>query len=65
MVYERPEALLDTSGDLDWLFEEHGWAVIEDKLALPPRNDLIQYNREKHLKEFEKNIQWQGCRGEL
>jgi hypothetical protein len=65
MVYEEPEALLDTSGDLDWLFEEHGRVVIEDKAALPPRNDLVIYNPEKHLKEFEKNIQWRGCPGEL
>ena len=65
MVYEEPEALLDTSGDLDWLFEEHGRVVIEDKQALPPRDDLIIYNPETHLKEFEKNIQWRGCPGEL
>jgi hypothetical protein len=65
MVYEEPEALLDTSGDLDWLFEGQGRAVIEDKSVLPLRDDLIIYNPENHLKEFEKNIQWRGCPGEL
>lgn len=61
MEYEEPEALLDTSGDLDWLFEEHGKVGIEDRKPLPPRDDVIIYKSDKHGKEFDKNIQWRGC----
>jgi hypothetical protein len=61
MVYEEPEELLDTSGDLDWLFEEHGKVGIEDKKELPPRDDLILFNPEVHAKEIDDNIQWRGC----
>jgi hypothetical protein len=64
MACKEPEALLDTSGDLDWLFEEHGRAVIKDKAALPLRDNLIVCNPEKHGKEFKKNIQWRGCPSE-
>jgi hypothetical protein len=31
MIYEEPEELLDTNGDLDWIFEEHGKVMTEDK----------------------------------
>jgi hypothetical protein len=57
MVYEEPEELLDTSGDMDWLFEEHGKVGIEYKKDLPPRDDLIRYNPEVHAKEIDDNIQ--------
>ena len=43
-AYKEPEAILDTSGDLDWLFKDYGKVIIEDKKALPPRDDLILYN---------------------
>ncbi len=65
MSCEEPEALLDTSGDLDWIFEEHGRVVIEDKKPLPPRDDIIEHNPDKHPKEFEKNTPWRGCPEEL
>ncbi len=65
MAYEEPEALLDTSGDLDCFFEEHGHVAIEDKKPLPPRDDIIEHNPDKNLKEFEKNTQWRGCPEEL
>jgi hypothetical protein len=61
MVYEEPEELLDTSGDMDWLFEEHGKVAIEYKKDLPPRDDLIHYDPEIHAKEIDDNIQWRGC----
>jgi hypothetical protein len=61
MAYEEPEDTLDTSGDLDWLFEEHGKVGIETKGQLPPRNDLIMHNPEVHAKEIDDNVQWRGC----
>ncbi len=61
MVYEEPEDTLDTSGDLDWLFEEHGKVGIETKGQLPPRDDLIMYNPEVHAKEIDDNVQWRVC----
>ena len=61
MVYEEPEAVLDTSNDLDWLFEKHGRVVIEDKSALLPCDDLILNNPETHAKEIDDNVQWRSC----
>jgi hypothetical protein len=48
--YEEPEALLDTPGDMDWLFEDHGKVLIEDKRALPERDDIIICDPVKHAK---------------
>jgi hypothetical protein len=56
MVCEEPEELLDTSGDLDWLFEEHGEVGVEHKMESPPRNDIICYDPEVHAKEIDNNI---------
>jgi hypothetical protein len=52
MACQEPKELLDTSGNLDWLFEEHSGAVIEDKA-----DNLIVYDPKKHSKQFEKNVQ--------
>ena len=61
MVYEESEETLDTSGDLDWLFEEHSKVIrIQYKKELPPRDDIIKYDPEVHAKEIDDNIQWYG-----
>jgi hypothetical protein len=60
MVYEEPEETLDTGGDLDWLFEEHGEVGIQHKKELPPRDDIIKYDPEVHAKEIDNNVQWRG-----
>ena len=60
-VYEEPEELLDTSGDIDWLFEEHGTTLIHSKAELPPRDDLIRYDPVTRGPELDKNIQWRDC----
>jgi hypothetical protein len=60
-VYEEPEDILDTSGDLDWLFGEIGKVIIENKAKLAPRDDIIQYEPKKHEKEIDTNIQWRDC----
>ena len=49
--YVEPEDPLDTSGDLDWLFEEGGKSIVKDKKELPPRNDIITYDKDKHEDE--------------
>jgi hypothetical protein len=59
--YEEPEDLPDTSADLDWLFHDYGKTVLQDKSALPPRDDVIEYDPAKHQKELETNIQWRDC----
>jgi hypothetical protein len=61
MVYQEPEETLDTSGNLDWLFEEHGEGGIQHKKELPPRDDIIKYDPEIHAKEIDNNVQWRGC----
>jgi hypothetical protein len=60
-VYEEPEDILDTSGDLDWLFNDNGKAIIENKAILTPRDDLIKYRPDQHEKEIKENIQWRDC----
>jgi hypothetical protein len=60
-VYEEPEDILDTSGELDWLFEENGKVMTINKNELPARNDLITYDPQKHADEIDKNIQWRDC----
>jgi hypothetical protein len=59
--YEEPEDLLDTSEDLDWMFEDKGHVIAEAKQTLPPRMDLIKYDPAAHKKELDKNIQWKDC----
>ena len=61
MVYEEPEEILGTSGDLVWLFEEHSKVGIQCKKELPPRDDIMEYNPEVHAKEIDDKVQWRGC----
>jgi hypothetical protein len=61
MECEETEALLDTSGDMDWLFETYGEAATEDKRAFPERDDLIIWDPATHAKEIDDNIQWRAC----
>jgi hypothetical protein len=66
MIYKEPEELLDTNGDLDWLFEEHGKVMTKDNKALPPSKRrhhpllIHDYGPAKHLKEIKDNVQWRG-----
>jgi hypothetical protein len=62
-VYEEPEDILDSSGELDWLFEENGKAMIENKTTLPQRSGLIifEHDKDKNSKEINANLQWRDC----
>ena len=54
--YVEPEDTLDTSEDLDWLFEEGGRSIVKKKKELPPRDDIIKYEGDKHGEELRKNL---------
>jgi hypothetical protein len=58
MTHKEPKEMLDTSGNLDWLFEEHGKVGIKNKGELPPRDNLTCCNPKAHAKEIDDNIQW-------
>jgi hypothetical protein len=60
MACKEPEELLDTSGDLDWLFKENGEAGIEAKKESPLRDDLTHHDPKVHATEIDDNIQWRG-----
>ena len=34
---------------------------MKDKKELPPRNDIIIYDKDKHEDELKKNLQWRDC----
>jgi hypothetical protein len=61
MACEEPEELPDMSGNLDWLFKEHGEAGIEAKKESPVRDDLTHCAPKVHATEIDDNIQWRGC----
>jgi hypothetical protein len=48
-------------GDLDWLFREEGKVVVKNKRNLPPRNDIISYDPNKHQTILEDKMQWRDC----
>ena len=59
--YVEPEEILDTSEGIDWLFEDCGHSMVQDKKELPDRNDVIEYDEDVHKEELEKNLQWRDC----
>ena len=39
----------------------HGKVGIQYKKELPPRDDIIEYNPEVHVKQIKGNVEWHGC----
>jgi hypothetical protein len=60
-TYKEVELEIDPSENLDWLFEEHGKAMLKTTKPLPPRTDEIHYDAAKHEEKFNANIQWRDC----
>ena len=52
-LYKEPELGSDLNDGMEWLFESHGKAIKKQKAALPPRDDIIKYNKGKGFKELE------------
>ena len=59
--YIEPEEILDTSDDVDWLFENCGHSITKQKTELEPRDDIIEYDSILHEEELKMNLQWRDC----
>ena len=57
----EPEYAPEAFDHVDVLFPDHGHAIHKQKDTLPPRDDIILWNPDKHEKEFNANIQWRDC----
>ena len=60
-LYEEPDCIPDPLSDLEILYKEFGKPIWINKSELPPRDDILKFDPEKHTKEFESNIQWADC----
>ena len=58
-TYIEPEFELDPSSSLDWIYEGRGKVLAKERNELPPRTDLIMFDKEKHEKELTKELQFQ------
>ena len=59
--YREPDCIPDPLGDLEILYKDYGKPIWVKKTSLPPRDDLIQFTKERHQAEFDRNIQWREC----
>ena len=59
--YIEPRADLDDPANHDWLFKDLGQTVIKKKDPVPPRTDIIQWNKAEYSTKFNNNIQWREC----
>ena len=59
--YIEPEAEIDPSESLEFLYENTGKTVLRNKKNLPPRDDVIVFSREKHHSCLHNLIQWGDC----
>jgi hypothetical protein len=57
----KPEFKLDPSSSLDWIYEGRGKVLAKERNKLPPRTDLIMFDKDKHEKELTKELQFQDC----
>ena len=61
-AYLDPDTKLDTRmGNLDRLFKEEGRVIIKNKRNLPPRNNIIEYDKTKHAQMLNDKMQWRDC----
>ena len=50
----------------DWLYEEHGKAILQTVGPLPPRENIIQFtDKPEYIEELEKNLVLDQCPPEL
>ena len=50
----------------DWLYEEHGKAILQTVGPLPPRDNIIQFtDKPEYIEELEKNLVLDQCPPEL
>ena len=63
-TYVEPELNTEDDG-LKFLYEQHGKAIIQPKMELPPRMDVILFNPKLHQDQFDKSIQWGDCPEDL
>ena len=65
--YKEPDCIPDSTSDLEILYKDYGNTIWTTKTELSPRdkNDIIDFQKEKHQLEFDRNIQWRECPDEL
>jgi hypothetical protein len=59
--YKEPDCIPDELSDLEVLYKDFGKPLWANKKPLPPRDDLIAFDKEKHKEEFDSNINWGEC----
>jgi hypothetical protein len=59
--YREPDCIPDPSSDMEILYKDFGKPLWAKKSKLAPRDDIIQFSKEKHQAEFDRNIQWREC----
>ena len=60
-VYEEPEVEINEAENIDWLFRDQGKTTLKTKDPLPPRDDIIEFDRKIHEEELTTNLQWRDC----
>ena len=60
-LYQPPNLGPDLLENSDWLFQEHGQALLESNQPLPPRDDVIHFDPGNDQAEFDRNFQPQHC----
>ena len=60
-MYQPPKIGPDLLDGTDWLFREHGQAIIETTRPLPPRDDMIFFDPGNDQAELDRNLQPQHC----
>jgi hypothetical protein len=60
-TYIEPEFKLDPSSSLDWIYKGRGKVLAKEQNELPPRTDLILFDKDKHEKELTEELQFQDC----
>ena len=59
--YKEPDCIPDPMGELEVLYGDHGKPLWANKQELPPRDDLISFDDQRHQEELQKNLQWKDC----
>ncbi len=61
--YIEEELIPDELETMEVMFQDFGKSVLKDVKELPPRDDILLWDKDnpKHQAEFDKNIQWADC----
>ena len=59
--YREPDCIPDPSSDMEILYKDFGKPIWAKKSKLGPRDDIIEFSKEQHQEEFDRNIQWREC----